>query len=336
MLPNWKGDCPMKTLRLLVVSVIALGLAFFPAGKGFAAEKKFPTKPIQVIIPFQPGSTDVILRPFVEKMPEFLGQPTTYVYKPGAAGSLGAAFVASVKADGYTLLGTSQSSICVVPLTQKDLSYTWQSFAPIICAVDSPELLVVKSDARWKDFKEFVAEAKKNPGMISFTSSGTFGTLHITGEALASAAGIKLNHIPSQGSAPSVTAVLGGHVDMNIVTMTSVVPHLQAGSMRALCVFSKRRLSFLPDVPTALELGYEILNSSLYGLLAPKGTPKEIIETIYLAGKKVRENYGAAINARYEKIGVQIEFLGPEEYTSLLRREEEFHDKMIKEIKARQ
>jgi tripartite-type tricarboxylate transporter receptor subunit TctC len=106
--------------------------------------------------------------------------------------------------------------------------------------------------------------------------------------------------------------------------------------MRALCVFNKQRLSFLPEVPTALELGYAVVNSSLYGLLAPKETPKEIIETIYLAGKKVRENYGAAINARYEKIGVQIEFLGPEEYASLLRREEEFHDKMIKEIKARQ
>jgi tripartite-type tricarboxylate transporter receptor subunit TctC len=322
----------METLRLLAVSVLALGLAFCPAGNGFAAEKKFPTKAIQVIIPFQPGSTDVLLRPFVEKIPEYLGQPLTYIYKPGAAGSLGAGFVASSKPDGYTLLGTSQSSITVVPLTQK-VSYTWRSFAPIICAVDVPNLCVVKGDARWKDLKEFVAEAKKNPGQISFTSSGAFGSLHITGEALASAAGIKLNHIPSQGSAPSVTAVLGGHVDMNIVTMAVVIPHLKAGTMRALCVFAKKRLSFLPDVPTAEEMGYPVFTSGVYGLLAPKETPKEIVETVYEAAKKVQGNHGPAIRERYEKMGVQLEFLGPEEYRTLLQEEEAWHDKIIKDIK---
>ncbi len=325
----------MKPLRFLAVSVMALGLAFCPEGKGLAAEIKFPTKPIQVIIPFQPGSTDVLLRPFVEKIPEYLGQPVTYIYKPGAAGSLGAGFVASSKPDGYTLLGTSQSSITVVPLTQK-VPYSWRSFAPIICAVDVPNLCVVKGDARWKDLKEFVAEAKKNPGQISFTSSGAFGSLHITGEALASAAGIKLNHIPSQGSAPSVTAVLGGHVDMNIVTMAVVIPHLRAGTMRALCVFDEKRLSFFPDVPTAAEVGYKVFTSGVYGLLAPKGTSKEIVEAIYQAAKKVRENYGAALNERYEKMGVQMKFLGPDEYSKLLKEEEEWHDKIIKEIKARQ
>jgi len=324
----------MKTLRFFAVGAMALSLLFCLGEEGLAAEKKFPTKAVQVIIPFQPGSTDILLRPFVEKIPEYLGQPVTFVYKPGAAGSLGAGFVASSKPDGYTVLGTSQSSITVVPLTQK-VSYTWRSFVPIICAVDVPNLLVVKSDARWKDLKEFVAEAKKNPGQISFTSSGAFGSLHITGEALASAAGIKLNHIPSQGSAPSVTAVLGGHVNMNIVTMAVVIPHLQAGTMRALCVFDEKRLSFLPDVPTAAEFGYRVFNSGVYGLLAPKETPKEIVEMIYQAARKVRENHGAAINERYEKLGVQMRFLGPEEYSKLLKEEEEWHDKMIKEIKAK-
>lgn len=322
----------MKTLRIFAIGAIAMSMIFCPEGKSLAAEKKFPTKPIQIIVPFQPGSTDILLRPFVEKIPEYLGQPLTFVYKPGAAGSLGAGFVASSKPDGYTLLASSQSSLTVVPLTQK-VSYTWRSFAPIACVVDVPNLCVIKSDARWKDLREFVAEAKKNPGQISFTSSGAFGSLHITGEALASAAGIKLNHIPSQGSAPSVTAVLGGHVNMNIVTMAVVIPHLQAGTMRVLCVFAKKRLSFFPDVPTAEEMGFPVFTSGLYGLLAPKGTPKEIVETVYQAAKKVRENHGAAISERYEKMGVQLEFLGPEEYTTLLQKEEEWHDKIIKDIK---
>jgi tripartite-type tricarboxylate transporter receptor subunit TctC len=270
----------------------------------------------------------------VEKLPEYLGQPVTFVYKPGAAGTLGAGFVASSKPDGYTVLGSSQSSLTVVPLTQK-VPYTWKSFAPIFCAVDVPNLLVVKADAPWKDLKEFVAEAKKNPGQISFTSSGAFGSLHITGEALASAAGIRLNHIPSQGSAPSVTAVLGGHVNMNIVTMAVVIPHLQAGTMRALCVFDEKRLPFFPGVPTAAEMGYKVFNSGVYGLLVPKETTREIVETIHQAAKKVKENHSAAINERYEKMGVQMKFLGPEEYAKLLKEEEEWHEKMIKEIKAR-
>jgi tripartite-type tricarboxylate transporter receptor subunit TctC len=323
----------MRSIRFWRVSILVVGLIFSVAGGIVAAERKFPAKPVQIIIPFQPGSTDILLRPLVEKMPEYLGQPVTFIYKPGAAGSIGAGFVAAAKPDGYTLLGTSLSSIVVVPLTQKDLPYTWKSFAPIVCMVDVPNLLCVKADARWKDLREFVAEAKKNPGKISYTSSGNFGSLHISAESFFKEADIKMNHIPSQGSAPSVTAVLGGHVEMNYVTAGVVYPHLKAGSMRALTVFSKKRVRFLPDVPTATELGYPVVKPSYYGILAPKGTPKEIVEAIYLSAKKALENHEAFVQDRFEKMSVQLDFRGPEEYAALLKNQEEFYSDMIYRMK---
>ena len=323
----------MTAILFLRTSILAASLILVLAGGSPAAEKKFPAKPVQVIIPFQPGSTDVLLRPFVEKMPEFLGQPVPYIYKPGAAGSLGAGFVAASKPDGYTLLGTSNSSIVTVPLTQKDLTYNWKSFAPIACMVDVPNLLCVKADARWKDLKELVAEAKKNPGRISYTSSGTFGSLHITAEAFFKMAGVGLNHIPSQGSSPSVTAVLGGHVDVNSVTAGVVFPHVKAGSMRALTVFSKKRLQFLPDVPTATEMGYPLVKSAYYGLLAPKGTPKEIVDAIYLSAMKALEKHEAFIRDRLDKMSVMLDFRGPEEYAVLLKHQEEFYSDMINRIR---
>ena len=145
----------------LMAFVFMVSMVAWPLSGASAAEKKFPSRPIQVVIGFQPGDTDNLLRPFIEKMPEYLGEPLTFVYKPGAAGSLGASFVAATKPDGYTLLGTSQSSICAVPLMQKNLDYNWESFSPVSCLLKVPYLFAVKADARWTNIRELVAEAKK-------------------------------------------------------------------------------------------------------------------------------------------------------------------------------
>ncbi len=171
----------------------------FP-GASLAAEKKFPTKPIQIIVPFQPGETDNVLRPFIEKMPEYLGQPVSFVYKPGAAGAVGAAFVASSKPDGHTLVAASVSPILLLPLTNKDVGYTREAFAPVCSLAEGFLSLAIQSSARWKNLPELVAEAKKDPAKITYASTGTFGISHIAGEAFSKDAGIKLNHIPAQGA----------------------------------------------------------------------------------------------------------------------------------------
>lgn len=323
----------MARWKFFCLGLLAISFFFSTAGVHFAAGQKYPTKPIQVIIPFAPGDTDNLLRPFIEKMPEFLGQPLTFVYKPGAAGTLGAGVVASAKPDGYTLGGLSQSALTIVPHVQKDVSFTLQSFAPIACLVESPILLVAKADGPWKNLKDLVAEAKSKPGQINFTTAGTYNIGHIAFEAFAKKAGIKLNFIPSQGSGPSITAVLGGHVQLASAAIVPALPHIQAGTLRALGIYSEKRVAALPDAPTFEELGYPVVIPVYYGFIAPKGTPKEVIEKLHLAAQKVIESHGDFLNERLSKMGARRIFIGTSQYANLLQSQYNYYGELIRGIK---
>jgi tripartite-type tricarboxylate transporter receptor subunit TctC len=323
----------MKKRQTILTLWAALTLIFSVWGEPSAAERKFPSKPIQVIIPFQPGDTDNLLRPFLEKMPEFLGQPVTMVYKPGAAGATGAGFVAASKPDGYLLVGSSHSSIVVVPLTQKDVGYTWKSFAPVCSMADSSSLLAVQSDSPWKTLKDLIEDSKKNPGKINYSSSGTFGSNHLIPEAMCAEAGIKWTYIPSQGSGPTITALLGGHVQVASTAIVPALPHLRSGALRPLAVYRPTRMRALPDAPTLRELGFSIHSASPYGILAPKNTPKEVVDAIYQAAKKAGEKYRDTIADRLDKLGAEIGFEGPEEYTAHLEKQYELFSKIYKIVK---
>jgi tripartite-type tricarboxylate transporter receptor subunit TctC len=321
----------MKSGRFAGVGFLSLVVALSFAGAGQPAEK-FPAKPITVVIGFQPGDTDNILRPFVEKLPEYLGQPISFVYKPGAGGAIGAKFVATSKPDGYTWVGTSQSSIAVVPLSQEDAGYTWESFAPISHVSESIYTLVIKADARWKTLKDFVDDAKQNPGKISYSSSGKFGLPHICGMMLEREAGISLNYIPSAGSNPAITAVLGGHVDAYTGPLTAAMGHIRAGTMRPLATFTKTRSKFVPDAPTCTELGYDVGIEVNSGFLAPKDTPKEIVDAIDKAVQKVIENHKEFIVERMDNIGQQLNYAGPEKYKAMLKSNNEMFSKILKDV----
>ena len=323
----------MKTVRIFGIVSLVSSLLLIPWGGSGAAEKKFPFKPIQVIIPFQPGDTDNLLRPYVEKAPEYLGQPVTMVYKPGAAGATGAGFVAASKPDGYLLVGSSHSSIVVVPLTQKDVGYTWKSFAPVCSMADSSSLLVVQSGAPWKTLKDLIEDSKKNPGKINYSSSGTFGSNHLIPEAMCAEAGIKWTYIPSQGSGPTITALLGGHVQVASTAIVPALPHLRSGTLRPLAVFRPTRMRALPDAPTLRELGFSIHSASPYGILAPKDTPKEVVDVLYQAAKKAAEKYRDTIADRLDKLGAEIGFESPEEYATHLEKQYELFSKIYKIVK---
>jgi tripartite-type tricarboxylate transporter receptor subunit TctC len=323
----------MNKRRTVLIILTALALILSDAGTPWAAEKKFPLKPIQVIIPFQPGDTDNLLRPFLEKMPEFLGQPVNMVYKPGAAGSVGAGFVAASKPDGYLLVGSSHSSIVVVPLTHKDVGYTWKSFAPVCAMVEASSLLVVQSSSPWKTLKELIEDSKKSPGKVTYSSSGTFGSNHMIPEAMCKEAGIKWTYIPSQGSGPTITALLGGHVQVASTAIAPALPHLRAGTLRTMAVYRPTRMKALPDAPSLKELGFSIHSSSPYGILAPKDTSKEVVEAIYLAAKKAADKYRDSISDRLGKIGAEIGLEGPEEYAAHLGRQYELFSGIYKIVK---
>ena len=323
----------MKKRMFLGIISVALGVILCVFGESIAAEK-YPSKPIEIVIPFAPGTTDNLIRPFVEKMPEFLGgQPINFTYKPGAGGTLGIKMVSKEKPDGYTLVATSGSGMIVIPVVRErqgdPLGYTYRDFAPIVNFVCQPTAYTVMASSPWKSWKDVVDAAKKAPGKYTFTSSGTYGAPDTLLQAVCKASGIKLTYIPATGAAPAVTAVLGGHVDIAGTGIMSVFPHLQAGKMRTLASCDPKRSRHLPDVPTFIELGYpEIWFPTIYGIFAPKNTPKEVVDAIYVAAKKVSEKYKDQIIPYLDKMGAEIDIKGPEEYTDQLAQVEKIFFKL--------
>ncbi len=327
----------MRGMRFIGMGVVLFSLMVLAVGAGFAAEKKFPTRPINVIIPFQPGDTDNNLRPFTDKMAQYLGQPLNFIYKPGASGSVGAQFVRTSDPDGYTLVGTQQSCLVIVPLTTKGVSYTWKDFAPVCGLAGGYNVIAVQTKSRWKNIQELLAEAKQNPGKISYSSgSGALGITTLIAEAFFKEAGVKLNLIPAQGSGPAVVAILGGHTDATSSQVTPAFPHIQAGTLRALVVSTEKRVPTLPDVPTCKELGYDVVVPSLYGLLAPKGTPKEVVETIAQAAKKAAEEHKTAIEASLSKSGMLIQYRGPEQWSEFLKWQSDYWTKTVPALGLKQ
>ncbi len=308
-------------------AALVLALAAMPA-----AADTFPSKPIQLVIPFAPGDTDSMLRPFVERMGEFLGQPVVLNYRPGAGGGVGAGFVATSKPDGYTLVGSSPGSIVVVPLANKEIRYTQDSFTPVAALVEGGLMLVVASSSPWHNMKELVEHSKKNPGTITYTSSGAMGITHLLAEIFSKEAGVKWSHIPYQGSAPAITALLGGHVNMASTAIAPALAHIKAGSLRPLGVFGDTRLKAYPEVPTLKELGYNVGSPTLYGISAPKGTPREVIDALHAAAKKVTDKYGDSIAANLGLLGAEIRLQGPEEYAAYLKRQNQLFSSAMKSL----
>ncbi len=309
---------------------IALALSLLlPA---LASAQAYPNQPIQVVSPFAPGSTDQMLRPYLEKLPEFLGQPAVLSYKPGAGGAVGAGFVAASKPDGYTLVGTSIGSIVLGPLANKDAKFGLESFVPVAAVAEGNLLLVVPAKSPFKTLKELVDYSKQNPGKLSYSSSGALGITHILTEILAKEAGVRWTHVAFQGSGPGVTALLGGHVDIAGTTAGPVQAHIKAGTLRPLAVFGDARMKAFPEVPTLRELGFNVASPVVYGLLAPKGTPQAVVDSLYGALVKVQAKYGDAIATNLAVSGAEPRLMNPRDYERHLQTQQKIYIDAVKHI----
>jgi tripartite-type tricarboxylate transporter receptor subunit TctC len=279
----------MNAIRLAVLIAIAL-LAVVP---GAAAQEPYPSRPITVVAPFPPGGVaDLTARPVAAAMEKVLKSPVGVVNKTGAAGAVGMQFVATSKPDGYTLL-LALSSISIIPEADKLFgrppAFTVDQFEPIALISADPTVLVVPADKPWRTAKDFIEDAKKRPGQISFSSSGVYGTLHMAMELLSHAAGVKLRHVPYGGAGPALTAILGGHVDALASGPAVVLPHIKSGKLRPLAGWGDKRVAALPEVPTFRELGYADAEFYIWaGLFAPKGTPEPVLA-------KLRDTLRAAV-----------------------------------------
>jgi tripartite-type tricarboxylate transporter receptor subunit TctC len=245
------------------------------------AQEAWPTKPITMIAPFPPGGVaDIVGRPLAASMEKTLKQPVLVVNRSGAGGAVGTTAAAKAAPDGYTIL-MSLSSISIFPVSDplngKPAPYQLSDFAPIALVTADPTILVVAADGPYKTIQDFVASAKAYPNQMNYSSSGTYGTLHVAMEMFASAAGIRMFHIPYQGGGPAVTALLGGQVHALASGPAAVVGQIKGGKMRALAGWGDQRLPAMPELPTFKELGYKDVEFYIWsGVFVPAATPAAV------------------------------------------------------------
>ena len=267
----------MTGRRVLAAAALALAL---PLVAG--AQEPYPSRPITLVAPFPPGGVaDLTARPVAAAMEKVLKNPVAVVNKTGAAGAVGMQFVATSKPDGYTLL-LALSSISIIPEADKIFgrppAFTVDQLVPIALISADPTILVVRAESPWKTAREFLDDARKRSGQISYSSSGIYGTLHMAMELLSHAAGVKLRHIPAAGAGPALTALLGGHVDALASGPAVILPQIKAGKLRALAGWGDKRVAALPEVPTFKELGYPEAEFYIWaGLFAPRGTAEPVL-----------------------------------------------------------
>ena len=291
---------------------------------------EFPTKEVQIIIPWAAGgATDLIFRALAATTGKYLGKAVIVVNRPGGAGAVGYTEAAQAKPDGYTLVSA------ITPLTilphQVTTAYTYKNFEPIINVVSDPVMFLVRPDAPWKSLKEFLDYAKKHPDMITVGNSGAGGGVHLIALAFEKAAGVKFNHIPFSGGGPSVTALLGGHINAVSVSPPEGIEHVKAGKLKIIALFAEKRFELFPDVPTVKEQDIDFVMHQWRGLAAPKGTPPDVIKKLHDAFKQGMDDPVFRKNAK--DMVVNLSYLGPEAFGKLMASDHEFYGKLIKEIK---
>jgi tripartite-type tricarboxylate transporter receptor subunit TctC len=305
------------------MSRLCVSLLLSLCAAGALAQDPYPLKPITMIVPFPPGGVaDIVGRPLAASMEKTLRQPMVVVNRTGAGGAVGMAAVAKAPPVGYTIL-MALSSISIFPVADringKPPSYELSDFAPIALVTADPTVLVVRTDSPYRTLKDFVGAAKASPGKINYSSSGVYGTLHVAMEIFASAAGIKLFHVPYQGGGPAVTALLSGQVEALASGPAAAIGQIKGGKMRALASWSTERLKLLPDIPTFKELGYDAEFYIWSGVFAPAGTPAPILAKLREAVRDAAN--GSEFRGAMEKVSTPVAYLDAPEFQKYWERD---------------
>ena len=291
-------------------------------GWAAAANAAYPDKPVRLVVGFPPGGSDISARIVAQKLSQLWGQQVVVDNRAGASGNIGADSVARAAPDGYTLL------LCVNSYTINTTVYrnlTWdllRDFAPVGRYAASPLVVVVNDKAPVKNFAEFIAYAKANPGKLNYGSAGTGTAPHLAVELFAQRSGLELTHIPYKGSAPSVTALLANEVQFTFGALSAFDAFIKTGRLRALAVTTQQRYDRLPDVPTVREAGIADFDADIwYGLLAPARTPAPIIKKLNDDLKTVLADPDT--QAKLREAGVEPAFMDPHQMGDLMKRDVE-------------
>jgi tripartite-type tricarboxylate transporter receptor subunit TctC len=321
----------VRTCILVFLAAAALAACATPTMAQTAAHADYPNRPITFIIPFPPGgSTTIVVRSISDKLGEALGQQIVIDNRAGAGGTVGTRALARSEPDGYTIgLGYS-GTLAIGPNLYSNVGYDpRKDFAPIGRIGTAPNTLVVHPSFDVKSIKELVAYAKANPGKVNYGSAGVGTVSHVCGEYFGTASDIKLTHIPYKGTGPALADLVGGHIPMAFAPIPATAENSKAGRLRMLGVTSLKRSTLMPDVPTIAEQGVTDFEAVLrYGIVAPAGTPKPIIEKLNKALNQVLAS--DEIRRRLAVDGAEPLPSTPEEYAVDIDREEKLWGKVVK------
>lgn len=306
-----------KPIRFVLGALLA-AIGLFASSAAIA--EIYPVKPIKLIVPFPPGgAADTIGRIYAEKLSQSLKQPVVIENKPGAGTAIAAEAAAKAQPDGYTLSLAPAAQLAILPNINKKLNYDpFKDFAPVSILGSVPYVIAASSETQIGSVRELVAAADKAPGKLSYSSCGSGTLCHLSGELFKSQTRTDILHVPYKGSAPAITALLAGEVDLAFDTLTVLAPHVSAGKVKGLAVSSKQRSPLLPGVPTAAEAGllhYEV--SSWFGIVAPAATPKPIIAR--LSAELSRIAASPEVKQRLAKHGVETAASTPESFARIIR-----------------
>ena len=298
---------------------LLLALAATLTSAAVASAQEFPTKAIELVLPYGPGgSHDLTARAVASVAHEYLGQPLLVVLKPGGGGTVGSQQVIRAKPDGYTLAFGGTGPNTVFAMVQK-VSIGPDQFTPVARINHSPSIFAVRAEAPWKSFRDLIDYAKKSPGKFNFANTGPWGAADLPMRLIARAAGIDYNNIPYDGGGPAMLAVLGGHADATFGFSPQLLPQVAAGKMRALAVTDTKRHRDFPNVPTVKEEGFDMVFTMWRSVLAPKGTPQSILEKLEATFRKISED--KSFQALIRGLGDDVQFQGGKEFETTWRQE---------------
>jgi tripartite-type tricarboxylate transporter receptor subunit TctC len=310
----------MMRRSLNLLKVLALGTACLAASTALAQD--FPSRPIKIIVPAAAGGpTHITAQMLAEKMQASLGQPVIVEPKPGAGNNLGADFVAKSAPDGYTLLFATTGTHAINQTLFKKLPFDpIKDFEPVSLVVQYPLMLVVSPSLPVNSVKELIEYAKKNPGKLNRASGGMGTSMHLSGELFVKQADIDAPHIPYKGSAPALSDLMGGHVQLMFDSMITAMPLVEGGQIRALAVTGKKRSPLLPDVPTIAESGLPDYEATGWtGIVVPARTPRDVI--MKLNGAIVDAIRSPAVQEAFRKQAADPVGSSPEEFAAFIRQE---------------